>query len=59
MNFQKLKVGGKVIIFVHDTGKLTMNYRIKALVYGPAAGQIKYPEHRPNSALMHDRRGAR
>jgi hypothetical protein len=57
MNFEKLKVGGKVAIFTHDSGKLAMNYRIKALVYGPAAGLLKYPEHKPNASLMHDGRG--
>jgi hypothetical protein len=54
MNFGKLRAGGKVVIFTHTDGKLTMNYRIQSLTPGPAAGQVKYPEHKPKASLMHE-----
>lgn len=55
VNFEKLKVKGKVIIFRHHTGRMVVNYRIRALTPGPAAGQVKYPEHKPNPSVMDDK----
>jgi hypothetical protein len=52
MNHDRLKVGGKVTLFTHGSGKLVVNHRIAALTPGPAP--MKYPDHKPNSALMHE-----
>lgn len=38
VNFAKLRSGGEVVLFTYHSGKIVLKHRIKALVYGPAAG---------------------
>lgn len=57
MNYDKLRVGGRVIVFMNTAGKLTMNYKIKALRPGPAP--MKYPDHKPRYQVLHERKAKR